>query len=618
MKRLYTMTIVSLLAAAATIQASAASVTLKVADPAAISVAKGGAPVAITAGDNVVEYEPTEYNSLYITAASGYKLESVKCENAQYGDLYVSSGYSASLYLSEYVDGNIYTVNTVNLDAMRTATATIKVLDDYTMVRASRAGGSTIDIAGAETQVKFIPGDESPFQFNTTSYGQLYQVKLNDQKVQPANGYHSVPVADGDVIEIQAKYPDIDVPVYVTIPDDARGAIQEFSVDYSPVTNYFDDEFTVKAGSTITINFDTQNYKVEAITINDQPQYSTYVSYKVEGDPVYIDIDAHPYGNLDFTLNIDNPSHVNVYPGQSSYATPFALSAGSNSLSVNENIGCIYIKAAAGYVIKSITDAQGADLTLQYNVLYVQNGMQVNITTEEINYDGKFAVYVDSTEGLYTAYWSDEETRENTNLEAGYNVVKFATSAQVMYMVCVSGQIPYIAYKNGVLIANNYESTYFSQQSYPENGDVYKVYTQGNAPELHNITFDLQGEGTDGVAVTTDVITPCPDFVGGVSVLTGTQIAVTVPVDGEFSVLLDDEPLEAAEGGAYVFAATADHKVTVAGTTGISNVAADRVADGPVYNLQGIRVLDSASDAAAVRTLPAGVYIANGKKFVVR
>lgn len=182
----------------------------------------------------------------------------------------------------------------------------------------------------------------------------------------------------------------------------------------------------------------------------------------------------------------------------------------------------------------------------------------------------------------------------------------------------MSGQIPYIAYKNGVLIANNYESTYFSQQSYPENGDVYKVYTQGNAPELHNITFDLQGEGTDGVAVTTDVITPCPDFVGGVSVLTGTQIAVTVPVDGEFSVLLDDEPLEAAEGGAYVFAATADHKVTVAGTTGISNVAADRVADGPVYNLQGIRVLDSASDAAAVRTLPAGVYIANGKKFVVR
>ena len=52
---------------------------------------------------------------------------------------------------------------------------------------------------------------------------------------------------------------------------------------------------------------------------------------------------------------------------------------------------------------------------------------------------------------------------------------------------------------------------------------------------------------------------------------------------------------------------------------GVENVAADAVAaDGfTVYNLQGVPVLRSGS-ADQLRSLPAGLYIVNGRKQVIR
>ena len=44
---------------------------------------------------------------------------------------------------------------------------------------------------------------------------------------------------------------------------------------------------------------------------------------------------------------------------------------------------------------------------------------------------------------------------------------------------------------------------------------------------------------------------------------------------------------------------------------GISSIAADTQADGPVYNLQGIMVAKSINN-----DLPAGLYISKGKKFI--
>jgi hypothetical protein len=56
---------------------------------------------------------------------------------------------------------------------------------------------------------------------------------------------------------------------------------------------------------------------------------------------------------------------------------------------------------------------------------------------------------------------------------------------------------------------------------------------------------------------------------------------------------------------------------TIGAPTGINGIAADQVANLRVYNLQGACVLRNA-DAAAVKALPAGIYVINGVKTVIR
>jgi len=623
MKRLYTLFVAALVAIVGAVSATAESVTLKIADPSAVKVAVGSyyssQLMDIVAGDNVIPFDPSTYSTLYITALDGYKLVSVTGASSDYGDLYVNYGYSAELYLGSSVDGRVYTVNTLNLDEVRNATVTIKVVDDYTVVRATRTGGTSINLTGPETEVRFIAGEESPILLQRTDYQELYSVKVNGEKIAASNGQHFADVNDGDVIEIQANYPDIDVPVTVNIPDDAKSAITSFQVNYSEIAAevYLGADFTVKAGSNINMYFDSYNYNIASVKVNGEVQ-PTYFNYKVGTEPVTIDIDAHPYGDINFTINVSDPSQVVVYPGESTYgAEPFTLVAGENPLSVGERTGKIYIKAASGYVIKSLTDGNGNPLILTYNVLSVSEGMVINIETEEIVYDGKFVIYLDSTEGVEPAYWSDEETREYNNLSAGYTVVPFSTAAQLLYMIAVRGEYPYIVYRNGAIIENTYESQYYSSQFVPENGDVYKIFTQGVAPETRNITFELSGENLDGIDVTTDILTHHSDFAAGLSVLDGTLVNINVPDGAEITVKVDDDEIETDENGAYSITVTADHKVSITSSTGIADVTVGATADGPVYNLQGMKVLDK-SCPEAIRLLPAGIYIANGKKFVVR
>ena len=52
-------------------------------------------------------------------------------------------------------------------------------------------------------------------------------------------------------------------------------------------------------------------------------------------------------------------------------------------------------------------------------------------------------------------------------------------------------------------------------------------------------------------------------------------------------------------------------------STGIEGVNVDAQANGNVYNTQGVLVMKNA-DAAKVNALPAGIYLMNGKKIVVR
>ena len=94
-----------------------------------------------------------------------------------------------------------------------------------------------------------MPGVESPLVVSAKdSNTSLYSVTKNGTSVSASYGSYRIDVVDGDEINIEANYPDIDFAVKFNLSEKADGFITEVLVNDVPVTNYLDDNFSVKAG----------------------------------------------------------------------------------------------------------------------------------------------------------------------------------------------------------------------------------------------------------------------------------------------------------------------------------------------------------------------------------
>ena len=75
---------------------------------------------------------------------------------------------------------------------------------------------------------------------------------------------------------------------------------------------------------------------------------------------------------------------------------------------------------------------------------------------------------------------------------------------------------------------------------------------------------------------------------------------------------LDGEELKADAAGNFSFTVTGNHSVALdVNTSAIEEISGDDEAVKVVYNLQGIRMADP-------ENLPAGIYVINGKKVIVK
>lgn len=624
MKKFYTRFLLAVVGLLLPFVSEAAQVTLNIDDPSVVTLQMGYSGSIEVTSQTVVEYDADSYPSLYVSVKSGYKVTVVD----QNDNTYPANYGNITLYLSPSTDGNVYTVTTTNLEAMRTATAYVKVVGSPSSISASRNGGESFNLVEGDNTVKFIPGEESPFTFNNYDYRAFYRIEVNGEPLA-MDGYSiDVDVVDGTRIEIEAAYPKIPVNLTITVPEEVRNIVTNVTANYEPIEGWvLNAPFEVGAGDQITVQLDADSYMLDGITLNGKPQEpSAYFSFTMGTEPMEMKIDAHNYGVFNYTLNIDDPARIAVYEGSSTYgATPLELTAGDNQLTIGEQIGMILIKATTGNDIASITDADGNPLELQYGALPLKDGMYVKVTSQERVYDGEFVVFVNNLsevatayDGSLNAYWATESDRETKNiLHEGYNIVKFATASGEQHMVQVATKTePYVAYLNGELMENRYTSQYFSWYNVPNDGDVVKVFTDGE-PAEYTVHVTTTGEAAEGVALTVDAVTPVTDIADtDIKALVGTLFTVT-PADGtDVSVKVDDADLTADENGKFSFAVTADHNVSISAATGIINITGDaEKAFGPVYNLQGMKVLDSSAD---MHRLPAGIYIVNGQKRVVR
>lgn len=148
MKKFYSFLLLFVIGMALPIVSSAAKVTLKIDNPAVVSLQMSYNSIEAKS-ETVIEYEPDNYPTLYISVQTGFKATVVDQNDNTYPAYYGN----ISLYLSAATDGNVYTVTTTNLDEMRTATAHVKVVGDPSAIGGSRNGGESFNL---------VEGDNHP------------------------------------------------------------------------------------------------------------------------------------------------------------------------------------------------------------------------------------------------------------------------------------------------------------------------------------------------------------------------------------------------------------------------------------------------------------------------
>lgn len=614
MKKFY-LFLIMLLSVIAPQAADAFSITLNVDDASRINVFLNGTKDVVN-GDNVFEVKDGDY--LSVTTQNNAGLVSVfNGDKAVKLDSY--SSFRLKLTESEYV-GAKFIVKTATLDEMRTASCKVTVDDPSKVTLRLSRTFTTVQLKSGENEVKFIPGTESTFTISPQSYNTpLYKVTRNSVAAEAEWGSYTLKnVAEGDVIDIQANYPDIDCAVKFNVNAEGVGFIKSVTVNGNEVTNYLDDNFTVKCGSTISITRNSEDYKLESFKVNGEDKTSDFYEESYDffvTDAATFDITAKKYATFKATVDIDDVSHATVYKGYSYYDDAFDMKNGKNEIEVSEKQPLISLVAKDGYYFTSVNDGttEYTDQSTSEIKVDVTDGMVLKVVTAAIVRDKKALVYVDDRSATSSMVFSRGDYNR-IEIGTGYNELEFYKGDNP-FSVTVYANTKKV-YKNDVAVDPLYSGGYYFSFSL-EDGDVVKMFfTKTPATVKADITAN---GGAENLSVVKDRIQPVADFSAGISCLEDTELAFAAKEGYSIKALTVDGTAATAEAdGTYKVVVKADAKIvvdlqTASGISSVTNADASRTAN--VYNANGVLVLKNATPEQTAK-LAKGLYIINGKKVV--
>ena len=614
MKKFY-LFLIMLLSVIAPQAADAFSITLNVDDASRINVFLNG-PKDVVNGDNVFEVNDGDY--LSVTTQNNVGLVSVfNGDKAVKLDSY--SSFRLKLTESEYA-GAKFIVKTATLDEMRTASCKVTVDDPSKVTLRLSRTFTTVQLKSGENEVKFIPGTESTFTISPQSYNTpLYKVTRNSVAAEAEWGSYTLKnVAEGDVIDIQANYPDIDCAVKFNVNAEGVGFIKSVTVNGNEVTNYLDNNFTVKCGSTISITRNSEDYKLESFKVNGEDKTSDFYedSYNIfVTDATTLDITAKKYTTFKATVDIDDVSHATVYKGYSYYDDAFDMKNGKNEIEVSEKQPLISLVAKDGYYFTSVNDGttEYTDQSTSEINVDVTDGMVLKVVTAAIVRDKKALVYVDDRSATSSMVFSRGDYNR-IEIGTGYNELEFYKGDNP-FSVTVYANTKKV-YKNDVAVDPTYSGGSYFRFSL-EDGDVVKMFfTKTPATVKADITAN---GGAENLSVVKDRIQPVADFSAGISCLEDTELAFAAKEGYSIKALTVDGTAATAEAdGTYKVVVKADANIvvdlqTASGISSVTNADANRTAN--VYNANGVLVLKNATPEQTAK-LAKGLYIINGKKVV--
>ena len=611
MKKSFILTVLLMVVALVPMQAF--NVTVNVDDASKLTLYLGSSAQSLTNGDNVLDVKTGD--RLYFSANTGFVLKQV---NNGTSDEYISSLTSCIVNLDESKhDGAKWVVTTATLDEVRTAVCKVTV-DDASKVTLGTSGTySKLKLENGVNNVKFVPGIESPLVVSAKdSNTSLYSVTKNGTSVSASYGSYRIDVVDGDEINIEANYPNIDYAVKFNLSEKADGFITEVLVNNVPVTNYLDDNFTVKAGSKVTIKGNTNDYKLESFKVNgsDIDFYGSYEFMVTAASTV--NIVAHKYGNMTAHVNIDDASHVTVYKGYSYYGNKADVKTGLNDVEIPESAPILCIAANDGFRLVSVTDGTteytDRDGFSEVNVKAV-DGMNLTVTTAALVRDKKAVVYVEDADAPSMMRFMRKDYTQQ-KLATGYNTVEFYDGDNP-FETSVYGTTSLNVYKNDELVTPPYAGAKSYSLTLADNDVVKLFFTK--TPAMVEATINVDGDA-EKLNVTKDRIVSVTNFASALSCLEGTEVAFST-ADGYAIKAIDmnGTAVTAETDGSYkvVVNSNSTINVKVAVASGIGSVTTSSQKGADVYTVAGVLVLKNAT-SSQINALAKGLYIINGKTVV--
>lgn len=563
--------------------------------------------------DGINDFTMPMYTSLTVQAAPGYAIKSVIDMNGT--EQTVTSGIWSVPLFDTSANGQTYKVVTANLADMRTARFAMNI-DNPAAVSATLSGtGAQLTLEQGLGEYAFDPQLENVLYLASTGPAKLYKVTVDNVAIPVTSTTVEVPLTDGCLVDVHANYPD--KPVTVTILYDKEqcpGLISGYSINYETDNEYEDLPIELNSGDAISIFVDIETYMVDNVTIDGVPlplgNFDGSFTFN-PADDATVSIAAHAYRDFEVTVNIEFPDHIRLYAGYQlpEYLVP--LVPGKNIVKVNEFTPVLSWIPAANCRVVSVTSPTLGEI----------NGVSVNVT------EGTELTFVTSTlqSDMQFVYWIDDIKAAqfycrlvnaegiSTEIADGYNIISFVDSYNPYQVSWVGAPTGYL-YVNNERVSPMYDGSTYWEVSV-SNGDVVKAFLKA-APVDCKVTFEIEGGGD--AAVTTDVITPCALWRDGIDCMAGTMIAIAPAEDVTTSgCMVNGVAVEPDAAGSYIFtvgdAATAV-ALTLDNSGGVADVTPDMSVDDTVYNLQGMAV----GTRAAMSSLPAGLYIAGGRKVIVR
>lgn len=492
----------------------------------------------------------------------------------------------------------------------RSASCTVTIDNPAAVVLSRKATESVIELAAGENTVKFDPANE-PELLLVPAGKPLYSVLLNGDPLTADYSY-TIPVVDGDRLDITANFPDKDCKVRFNITGTgAEDFIQEVDVDGRPEFNWKAEDFTVKAGSELAFKSNTTEFEVLDFKVNGAPMALSNPTRLLITEDTEISASIRKYASFEMTVNVDDPAKVHIFRGYSYNKDELTLQAGENTVEITRTTPIISLVPADGCYINTLVigDYEYAVDELQRSPVLVgslTDGDVLTVTTATIVRDKKAMVYVENLEAAkdyFKVLRADQSVVEN--IAEGYNELAFYDRDNA-FRFETGGPVTAYFYVNGIKA----EPAPGSYNYTPElaDGDVVKVFF-GEAPASHTLTVDIHESLASAVKLVFDRIAEQAAVPASATLFHNTEVKLVPATDAKLTVTLDDEPLAPVDG-TYSFVMTADRKLKVASeSSGIEGIEA-APADEAVYNLQGVR-LDRTLDE-----LPAGVYIVGGRKVV--